>query len=97
MRTRRLRQLGYALAIAVLAIVLTCGLGGVAVYQRVVTLPRINTQIGRYRIAAYTYTIRTRPPQYLYIVWLFVQTDPLAVTGRPIESGRQILQMRLSD
>lgn len=97
MGTRKRAHFGCILAIAwVLLIVLGCGLGTVAVQQRVVQVPRLNASIGGVRVMAYTQAIRTRPPQYFFIVWVFTKTAAPPIRGAPpAERGRQLLQVPL--
>jgi hypothetical protein len=96
MGTRKRAHLGCTLAIAwVLLLVLACGLGTVAVQQRVVQVPRVNLSFGGVRVMAYTQTIRTRPPQYFYIIWVFTKTAS-PIKGAPAtERGEQLLQVQL--
>ena len=92
---RRLIHIGCMLAaIGCLAIALSCGLGAAVVQQRAVVLPRMNLQIGNYRVSTYTARM-SLPPKYFYIVWVFVRTYPPEGRGPPTEKGEQFLQVPL--
>jgi len=96
MRTQRHKQLGCALAIACLILLLSCGTGAIAVYQRAITMPRANIRLGPWRVMAYTQIIRTNPPQHFFIVWVFERPTQLGPSV-PFESGHQLLQIALKD
>ena len=96
MRARRHRQIVCALAIACLLLLLSCGTGVIAVYERAIVLPRTNVRLGPWRVMAYTQTIRTKPPQHFFIVWVFERPAQLGPSA-PFESGRQLLQIALKD
>ena len=88
-------RIGYmSAAIAMLVLILACGASAVAVHQRVVAPPRVNLQLAGYRLAAYPLTIRTKPPQYYYSIWLFVTSYPPGGT-LPTEKGEQIMLLSL--
>ena len=91
---RRIARIGCAAAtIGLLAIALSCGAGTLAVQQRVVAPPRLNLQLAGYRVVASPVTIRSKPPQYYYSVWLFVTTYPPGSVRT--EKGEQVLLVRL--
>ena len=93
---RRLAHIGCTLAaIGFLAVALSCGVGTVAVHQRVVAPPRLEVQAMGYRVVAYPLWIRSNPPRYFYSVWLFSTFYPARMGGRPVEQGQQILLLPL--
>ena len=66
-----------------------------AVQQHMVTLPNVNLHLGVYRVTASTQTLKTRPAQRFYIVWVFVKTSQFSRIGPPVERGEQVLQLPL--
>jgi hypothetical protein len=84
----------WLVAIVILILTLACGASAVAVHQRVVSPPRVNMQLAGYRLAAYPLTIRAKPPQYYYSIWLFVTSYQPGSTIRT-ETGEQIMLLRL--
>jgi hypothetical protein len=88
-------RIGYSLAaIALLVLALACGASAAAVHQRVVPPPRLNIQLAGYRLIASPVTVRSRPPQYFYSVWLFSTTYYPGSNVRT-EKGEQIVLLRL--
>jgi hypothetical protein len=91
---RTYTNVGYSLAaIGLLVLALACGTGALAVQRRAVDLPRVNVQLGGYRVITAPVTIRSQPPEYYYSVWLFVATYP--PRGPRTERGEQVLVVRL--
>ena len=81
-------------AIVLLVLTLACGASALAVHQRIVAAPRLSVQLIGYRLVASPVTIRTKPPQYFYSVWLFVTTYHPGST-LPTETGEQIMMLQL--
>src|SRR5262249_32580246 len=91
---RRLVHIGCSAAAAgVLVLALACGTSAAAIHQRVVSPPHLNAQLAGYRIVGSPLTIRVKPRQYYYSVWLFVTTYP--PSGIRTEKGEQVLLLWL--
>jgi hypothetical protein len=88
-------RIGYTLAaITLLVLTLTCGAGAAAVHQGVILPPRLEVRFAGYRVSASPLTIRSKPPEYYYSIWLFVTSyRPDSNVGT--EKGEQILLLRL--
>jgi hypothetical protein len=80
-------------AAGLLVLALGCGASAVAIHQRVVAPPRLNVELGGYRIVTSPVTIRSNPPKYYYSVWLF--TISYTPNGLRTEKGQQVLLLRL--
>jgi hypothetical protein len=85
---RQPRQLGCVLAAAIcLLAALACGLGGVAVQQRVVEAPPIDVSLGTIHIVAFAQTFAcppqtpcpptpvSRPRPSHYVIWVLTRTE----------------------
>jgi hypothetical protein len=85
---RRSRQLGCVLAAAIcLLAALACGLGGVAVQQRLVEAPQIDVSLGTIHIVAFAQSFAcppqtpcpptpvSRPRPSHYVIWVLTRTE----------------------